>query len=555
MHPTLTRMLQLMLWALVSATHSYAAQVQLGETTIIGSDNPLLGGEFFGGSVGIPYAEPPIGDLRFARPVPKFSLGNLSTFDATKFGDSCIQPPSPFIPAGLPQSEDCLTINVFRPAGLTSDASVPVMAWIFGGSFFTGTPVTFDASSLVARSVSRGTPIIYVSFSYRLGPLGFPQSSAAADQGILNLGLRDQILALEWVQYNIASFGGDPTKVTVFGQSAGAVSVALLYLTPNFTSLARAAIFESGEAGTTGMFDADKSIDQWNIFVSSTPTCAQNSTDEFACLRAATTDEILAAENAGLAATVGEFPFFPVLDGPDGIIPELPSNTLQSPGGGASVPFMSGSTLDDGTLFVALSSAIDSTAEIVDQLNTSFYPCASASALQDAIDTLLELYPDIPALGCPFHTGNDTFGISPIYKQAAALIIQAPRRFWSQTASAKGTAVYSYIFTDPQPENPPFLGVAHLSEIPYVYGDITIAANGTGPGTLSEIMQDYWLSFADSLDPNDGKGAPPTGPNWELYGANKHVMQLNSTNTEMIPDDFRLRQMAFINNNSALFCQ
>ncbi|KAF7366360.1 Carboxylic ester hydrolase [Mycena sanguinolenta] len=557
MHSTLNYMLQLLLWPLLLTTQSYAAQVQLGETTVIGSDIPLLGGEFFGG---IPYAEPPIGDLRFARPVPKFSLGNLSTFDATQFGPSCIQPPSAFTPADLTVSEDCLTINVFRPADLTSDASVPVMVWIFGGSFFTGTPVTFNASSLVARSVSRGTPIIYVSFSYRLGPLGFPQSSAAASQGILNLGLRDQILALEWVQSNIVSFGGDPSKVTVFGQSAGAVSVSLLYLTPNFKSLARAAIFESGQAGTTGIFKADKSIDQWNIFVNSTPTCAGNSEDAFACLRAATTDELLAAENAALLATVGEFPFFPVLDGPDGLIPELPSDLLASPWCGAEIFLaqkFSSQISFPGTLFVAASSAINSTAQIVDQLNSSFYPCGSASALQNAMNMLLKLYPDIPALGCPFDTGNDTFGISPIFKQAAALIgdivIQAPRRFWSQTSSSKGTAVYSYIFTDPQPENPPFLGVAHLSEIPYVYGDITIAANGTGPGTLSEIMQDYWLSFATSLDPNDGKGAPR--PHWELYRAKKNVLQLNSSNTGMISDDFRLKQMVFIDKNSALFCQ
>ncbi|KAJ7326172.1 extracellular triacylglycerol lipase precursor [Mycena albidolilacea] len=553
MQPTLTHSLQLILWTLISTTRSSAPQVKLGQTTVIGSAIPS-GEEFFGG---IPYAEAPIGDLRFTRPVPKFSLGNLSTFDATSFGKSCIQPPSPFTPVDLPLSEDCLTINVFRPAGLTPGASIPVMAWIFGGSFFTGTTITFNASSLVSRSITRGTPIVYVSFNYRLGPLGFPQGPEAAARGLLNLGLRDQILALEWVQNNIAAFGGDPAKVTVFGQSAGAVSVALLYLTKSFSNLARAAIFESGEAGTTGIFDANKSLEQWNIFVNNTPTCAGNSSDQFSCLRAATTDQLLAAENAGLGATVGEFPFFPVLDGPDGIIPELPSDRLRSPGAGANIPFMSGSTLDDGTLFVAASSAITSAAQIVDQLNTSFYPCASASALQNATDTLLELYPNIPALGCPFNTGNDTFGISPVFKQAAALIgdivIQAPRRLWSKTASAKGTQVFSYIFTDPQPENPPFLGVAHLSEIPYVYGDITVAANGTGPGTLSEIVQDYWLSFANSLNPNDGKGAPR--PNWEPYGAKQRIMQLNSTNTEMIPDDFRQSQMAFINKNAALFCQ
>ncbi|KAJ7662161.1 extracellular triacylglycerol lipase precursor [Mycena polygramma] len=509
MQPTLSHFFNLVLWALFS-TSSSAPEVKLGRTMLIGSGSG--GSEFFGGighpfihhpklthtNQGIPYAEAPVGKLRFARPVPKFSLGDLSTYDATQFGKSCPQPPSPFTPVDLPTSEDCLTLNVFRPAGLNPDSAVPVMAWIFGGSFFTGTTTTFNASALVSRSIARGTPIIYVSFNYRLGPLGFPQGPEATNQGLLNLGLRDQIIALEWIQANIAAFGGDPAKVTAFGQSAGSVSVGLLYLTHNFSNLARAAIFESGQAGTTGIFDANKSLDQWNIFVNSTPTCANNSGDEFSCLRAATTDELMTAQLAGLAAMVGEFPFFPVLDGPDGIIPALPSNLLQSPAvTGKRIPFMSGTVLDDG-------SAINSTSQIVDQLN-------APSALQNAINTVVQLYPDVPALGCPFGTGNDTFGINPVFKQAAALVgdivIQGPRRFLSQTASAKGTQVFSYIFTDPQPENPPFLGVAHLSELPYVYGDITIAANGTGPGTLSEIMQDYWISFATSLNPNDGKGA------------------------------------------------
>ncbi|KAJ7918113.1 extracellular triacylglycerol lipase precursor [Mycena leptocephala] len=555
MQPTLNYVLNFMFWALFStAQSSYTPQVKLGKTTVVGRGIPLLRGEFFGG---IPYAEAPVGNLRFARPVPKSSLGNISTFDATQFGESCVQPPSPFIPVDLPISEDCLTLNVFRPAGLKPGASVPVMAWIFGGSFFTGTTVTFNASSLVSRSISRGTPIIYVSFNYRLGPFGFPQGPQATSHGVLNLGLRDQILALEWVQANIAAFGGDPAMVTLFGQSAGSVSVGFHYLNQNFRSLARAAIFESGQAGTTAIYDANKSLQQWNIFVNNTPTCAGKFGDKFLCLRAATTDQLLAAELAGLAATVGEFPFFPVLDGPNGVIPTLPSERLRSPGSGNGVPFMSGTVLDDGTLFVAASTAINSTTQIVDQLNMSFDPCAGSSALEAATNTLLELYPDIPALGCPFNTGNNTFGISPIFKQAAALlgdiVIQAPRRFWSQTASAKGTQVFSYLFTDPQPENPPFLGVAHLSELAYVYGDITIAANGTGPGTLSEIMQDYWLSFATSLNPNDGKGAQR--PKWEAYGVQQRVMQLNSTNTKMIPDDFRLKQMAFINRNTALFCQ
>ncbi|KAJ7231980.1 extracellular triacylglycerol lipase precursor [Mycena rebaudengoi] len=545
------------LCALLSGTHTSAAQVKLGKTTIIGQSY-TSGLEFFGG---IPFAEPPIGNLRLARPVPKSSLSS-ATFDAKNFGDSCLQTFSPFVPANLPMSEDCLTLNIFRPAGLSTRASLPVMAWIFGGSFFTGTPITFNASALVAHSITRGTPVIYVSFNYRLGPLGFPQGPEAVKRGVLNLGLRDQILALEWVQKNIAAFGGDPAKVTVFGQSAGAVAIGLLYLNDNFAGLARAAIFESGQAGTTAVFDANRSLPQWRVFVNNTASCKGNFTvdNAFPCLLRATSDELLVGETAGIAAMAGEFPFFPVLDGPQGIIPALPSQRLKA-GAGCKVPFISGTTLDDGTLFVAASIAINSTAQIVSQINSSFTTSTpspgSVAALQKATNTLLGLYPDIPALGCPFNTGNNTFGISPVFKRAAALmgdlVIQAPRRFWSQTATAKGTKVYSYIFTDPQPENPPFLGVAHLSEIPYVYGDITVGANGTGPGDLSKMMQDYWISFATSLDPNDGKGT--RRPKWEAYGLNQRIMQLNSTNTGMIPDNFRSAQMAYIGSNAALFSQ
>jgi acetylcholinesterase len=142
-------------------------------------------------------------------------------------------------------SEDCLTINVLRPAGVDNNTALPVMAWIYGGGFAGGLSSTYNGSAIVAKAALRGTPVIYVNFNYRTGPLGFPQGAEATKEGSLNLGLKDQLAALEWIQANIGAFGGDKSKVTVFGQSAGAASIAIHMLRPSFKKLARAAVIQS----------------------------------------------------------------------------------------------------------------------------------------------------------------------------------------------------------------------------------------------------------------------------------------------------------------------
>lgn len=190
--------------SLCTALVSSSPQVQLNRTTLVGSDIAGLKLDFFGG---IPYAEPPLGSLRLRPPVLKSHL-NAGFFNASSFGLSCLQP-------GMSNdliSEDCLTINIFRPSGVTERSSLPVLFWTFGGGFDSGSATTFNGSAIVAQSVIRGTPIIYVNFNYRLGPLGFPQGAEAASRGILNLAIRDQLAALEWVQINIGAFGGDKHK-------------------------------------------------------------------------------------------------------------------------------------------------------------------------------------------------------------------------------------------------------------------------------------------------------------------------------------------------------
>ncbi|KAJ4499266.1 esterase 1 [Lentinula lateritia] len=525
-------------------------EVQLGKTTLIGRDVTFLEQDFFGG---IPFAEPPLGNLRLQPPVFKMSL-DATTFDASNFGSSCLQPGIPI--AEL--SEDCLTINVFRPSGVNSNASLPVMFWTYGGGFIEGSSAQFNASAIVAQSVVRGTPIVYVNFNYRLGPLGFPQGQEAADRKVLNLALHDQIAALTWVQENIGAFGGDKNKVTVFGESAGAIMTAVQLLNPSFSKFARAAIIESGSAASALTFDAQHRQVDWDNFVAGVPGCVELSEtgNTFNCLQSVNTTAILSGLLIAQSEVPELLPWSPTIDGEGGFMPELPSLRFAN-GTFAKIPFISGTNLDEGTVFIPPTN--DYTAELITEFIIANYsppvvPTVSESQLENAAARLLELYPDIPALGSPFNTGNDTFGLSPGFKRICALFddlnFLSQRRLWIQTASNAGVKTFGYLFTQPQPTNPAYLGVSHASEIPFVYG---APPNATASATgLSEMMIDYWVSFATSLNPNDGKGI--ARPTWEQYTPqNQAVIQLNGDNTTMIPDDYRKAGIDFINSTPLIF--
>ncbi|KAJ7059262.1 extracellular triacylglycerol lipase precursor [Mycena amicta] len=525
------------------ATSAKGATIQLGRTTLTGRDIPLLGQEFFGG---IPYAEPPLGSRRLRPPQLKTTL-DVATFDASEYGPACLQ-------VGLsPVSEDCLTINVLRPAGIPANAGLPVMFWTYGGGFQEGQSSIYNASAIVGQSILRGTPVIYVNFNYRLGPLGFPQGQEADNRGALNLGLRDQLAALEWVQANIGLFGGDKTKVTAFGESAGAIMTSILFLNSPIARLARGAILESGSQASAALFTPERREIDWQHFVAGVPSCASlvNSSTTFACLQNANSSELLSGFAASLAEEDETFPWDPVLDGPGGLIPDLPS-VLFKRGQFARLPFISGTNLDEGTVFTP--TTLTTPQDLHDHITPLFTPSVSPARLASSINKLFVLYPDNPSLGAPFGTGNQTFGFSPEFKRGAAMITDldflAPRRAWVKAAADAGVSTYAYLFTEPQPQDPPFVGVPHGSEIVWVYG----APANTAPAsvTLSHIMTDYWISFATSLTPNDGLGIPrPVWAKWTE--ANQAVIQLNDANLTMIPDDFRLAQTNFLNSDPVIW--
>ncbi|KAH9006961.1 esterase 1 [Lactarius hatsudake] len=470
-------------WAYFTAL-LYYPRVRLGGTSIIGKYLRSYNQDFFGG---IPFAEPPIASLRFASPQLKLSLAPSRSFDARSYGPSCLQLESSFYPSshspsGLDDadmSEDCLTLNIFRPSGVDSLASLPVMVWIYGGGFISGQSSIYDGSYFVEQS---GTPILFVSLNYRVGPLGFPQGPEAAERAVLNLGLHDQWAALEWV--------------TLFGESAGAVSASHHYLNENFTAVARAAIFQSGVGSTLPIFNAYRGTPSWMLFANNTKSCmglTLSPDSTFSCLMSASSI----------------IPFRPVLDGIEGIISDQPVKRLAR-GAGQRVPFIAGTVLDEATMFLQRDFQ---TEDITTWLNANFTPSPiGPDALRTGLNKLLSLYPDDPSAGSPFGTGNQTFGTGPGFKRGSAIIgdvyFQALRRFWSQTTSALGTPSYAYIFTDPQPSADPALG-----------------NRSPKSARLSRAMLDYWISFAVSLTPNDGKGT--------------QLLELTGSGVGLISDNYR----------------
>ncbi|KAJ8080915.1 hypothetical protein PM082_017750 [Marasmius tenuissimus] len=550
----------------------------------LGSAGPIAVGksvsepvEFFGG---IHYAEAPVDNLRLREArIKDYSVVSDFTnvvVDATDFGKACLQP-------GMPResvSEDCLSLNIFRPsaAQVGPNASLPVLLWIHGGGWVSGAGSRpgYDGTALVERSLVRNSPVIVITINYRLGPLGFPQGEEVdGRQDVLNLGLKDQLVALEWVKQNIETFGGDPSKITVFGESAGGRSIELLILNGKLQGLARGAIIQS--VGRLPTHPARVREAKWTSYVRAVPSCAEASS-KLDCLRLnANSDELYdALDRAGI--TSSSFDWAAVLDGPGGLVPDYPSQ-LDIPSGG-NIAIMYGDVLDEGTM--ATPQDINSSEEILSGLFDVLSPSPRGDdVLRRSLTELLQLYPDDPSAGSPFDTGNETFGLNQEFKRYAAIftdiIASVERRVFArkfaESKSASAAPLYMYLFADPNavsvvprefrlPEGSyarGSLGVPHTSEILHVFGNLDVE-NSTMPRSakdLSTQMMDYWISFAVNLDPNDDSGSNP-GPHWPEYFSSSPtngpvLLQLKGDEIVPVPDTFRETAITYIDEHSVVF--
>ncbi|KAJ7480554.1 carotenoid ester lipase precursor [Mycena latifolia] len=497
--------------------------------------------------LGIPFAKPPVGDLRFRLPVaiPAYT----GAHDATAMGLSCPQqeidlPILTGLPAevvddvvnsifGLvfPASEDCLTINVIKPATATAMSKLPVVAWIFGGGFELGSPSMYDGKTIVERSIAMGEPVIYVSMNYRLSAFGFLASKEVKAAGVGNLGLQDQRQALRWVQKYITAFGGDPTKVTIWGESAGAISVSLQMLANggNTEGLFRAGFMQSGSPIPVGPIENGQQY--YDAIVAKTG--CSGAADTLACLRTVPYATLLAAQNASPGIFSYQSLVLAWLPRADGtFLSDNPQRLVQQ-GKVANIPFVTGDCDDEGTLFSLSTTNITTDAQFLQYIQTYWLP--QATTAQGV--TLNTLYPSDLIDGSPFDTGLLN-NLTPQFKRIAAFqgdsVFQAPRRFFQQALSGKQN---QWAFLSKREKAVPLLGSFHATDILNVYFD----------GELT----DYLINFATTLNPN-GK----TVPNWPAYTtASPNMMTFldGLIPTTISQDTYRAAGMAFLTNITLQF--
>ncbi|KAF1918414.1 Alpha/Beta hydrolase protein [Ampelomyces quisqualis] len=524
------------------------------QATVAGKD--LLGVETYNG---IPYAQPPVGQLRLKPPQALTSA--VGEVDGTASPRGCPQfffsvadndfPSNvlgtllntPLFQAVTNSGEDCLTINVQRPSGTKPDAKLPVLFWIFGGGFELGATSMYDGTSLVAESVAQGKPIIFVAVNYRVGGFGFMPGKEVLADGSTNLGLLDQRLGLQWVADNIAAFGGDPDKVTIWGESAGSISVMdqmLLYdgdYTYKGKPLFRGGIMNSGSIVPAQLFDSTKAQAIYDTVVKESG--CSGSLDTLNCLRATPYTKFLQACNA-VPGILGYYTVnLSYLPRPDGRTITASPDQLVQEGKYAKVPFIVGDQEDEGTLFGLFTPNLTTTAEITNYLSTIFFDKASTSQISELVGT----YQTITEDGSPFRTGllNNWY---PQFKRVSAILgditFTLTRRIFLEVASTVNPGVKSFSYLATYDYGTPILGTFHGSDILQVFYGIL-------PNNAAKTIRGYYFSFVYHLDPNEGNNFSE----WPQWSESKKLMNFGAMGNSLIDDTFRGDTAEWLKENVA----
>lgn len=450
---------------------------------------------------GIPYAAAPTGDLRWKPPQPVQPWQDVR--DAAAFGPSCIQPPVPptSVYSDPPQasSEDCLSLNVWAPSGAEK---APVIVWIHGGSLRIGGSAQpmYDATAYAERGV------IFVSINYRLGVLGWlahPELMAEDADGLSgNYGLRDQVAALEWVQDNIAAFGGDPDNVTIMGESAGALSVSYLLVSPEAEGLFDKAIIESTNT---------RNFPELGRASYDLPAAEELGAELFAKLELASLADARAADAQELtnrATFTGGYAPQGTVDGR--FVPTQLNEAFDN-GAFAHVPVLAGFNSGEGRTYRALQPQVPASA--------TDYEAAIRARYGEKASGFLALYPSTDVLESMLALARDN-----VFGWSTERIVRR--------VSEAGLPAYFYVFDYCYPAmRERDLCAFHASEVPFVFGTATDESvyppawpkpPQEEAEALSEMLVDYWTSFART-----GQPVSANGPSWSDYADGEAYLRID----------------------------
>jgi para-nitrobenzyl esterase len=469
---------------------------------------------------GIPYAAPPVGPLRWHAPVREESWSG--TRDASAFSAQSAQ--TEFALAKMmgeaqpPYSEDSLYLNVWTPA--CDDARRPVLVWIHGGAFLWGAGDTpwYDGTKFAVHG-----DVVVVTINYRLGPFGFLHLADLFEgqfAGSGNAGILDQIAALEWVRDSIAAFGGDPERVTVFGESAGAASVGTLLGTPSARGLFRGAIPQSGAASwvsrrAQATTVAEKVVNRLGVAVG-----------DVDALLAKSTDEILAAMPDFREDGVAALPFQPVVD--DVVLHQPPLAAIAE-GNAADVRVLTGTNLTEMTLFTVADPAM---ATLDDDAIRGRLVGAFGADGAGLLDDYRSRRPDATPQELWLALSTDGVFRIPAIRLLEAQAAHAP--------------VWSYLFTFESPVFGGILRSTHALEIPFVFDTLDSGGadmlTGTGPERqgIADAMHRAWIAFAHRGDPSHA-GIPE----WPTYDLERRPTMRFDTECEVLDDPYGADRRAF----------
>lgn len=526
-------------------------RVKLDQGTVVGIDIKRTYPDTIEAFLGVPYALPPVGELRFRASVKVPTNPSSTVLDASKFGPAA---PGKALLAGGPvleQSEDCLTANIFRPKLTGDNIKLPVAIYIHGGAFNRGSASMHDTASMVAWSEA---PFIGVSFGYRVGALGFLPSTLSKKEGILNLGLRDQILLFEWVRDNIAHFGGDSNNITLFGLSAGAHSIGhhLMNFDQSKQPLFHRVILESGAPTSRAVRPHDAEIHerQFQDFLQAVG-CPKDLPESaiFPYLRSLPSKVVTDAQtkvfdkyNPSL-----RWAFQPVID--DEIIARRPLDAWQS-GRWNKVPILTGFNENEASMYV--DKAMSTSAQF-----REFWQNLLPGLSEGDLDTIERLYSD-PSTNprSPYVETRKEVGAQFARNEAAYghYAYVAPARQTAHFAASQGVSVYLYhwalIRTRMNRAN-------HGDNMYYETFNDEITKLSDAQRELSGTLHAYITSFIAKGDPNAIAGRYANRPRWERYDSEKQLtMIFGKGNEELVgggqgktaqcvKDDWAIEQTSF----------